>query len=61
MQSHPGNPYDGQALAPALSQVERLTGVAPERCCMNRGYRGHMVNGDTTVVVAGGWRGSPPQ
>jgi transposase, IS5 family len=53
MQAHPGNPYDGQTLAPALAQVERLTGVAPERCYVDRGYRGHGVNGDTTVVVAG--------
>ena len=29
MQAHPGNPYDGQTLAPALAQVERLTGTRP--------------------------------
>jgi transposase, IS5 family len=53
MQSHPGNPYDGQTLAPALAQVERLTGVAPARCYVDRGYRGHGVSGDTAVFVAG--------
>jgi transposase, IS5 family len=29
MQSHPGNPYDGQTLAPALAQIARLTGSRP--------------------------------
>jgi hypothetical protein len=29
MQTHPGNPYAGQTLAPALIQVERLTGTTP--------------------------------
>jgi transposase, IS5 family len=60
MQAHPGNPYDGQTLAPALAQVERLTGVAPARCYVDRGYRGHGVNGDTAVVVAGRRRGITP-
>jgi transposase, IS5 family len=53
MQAHAGNPYDGQTLAPALAQVERLTGVTPERCYVDRGYRGHQVEGATEVVVAG--------
>jgi transposase, IS5 family len=60
MQSHPGNPYDGQTLAPALAQVERLTGLAPERCYVDRGYRGHGVSGATAVVVAGRRRGITP-
>jgi IS5 family transposase len=29
MQTHAGNPYDGQTLAPVLDQVERLTGTPP--------------------------------
>jgi IS5 family transposase len=57
MQSHAGNPYDGQTLAPALAQVERLTGTSPERCYVDRGYRGHKVEGETEVFVAGRQRG----
>lgn len=60
MQTHPGNPYDGQTLAPALDQVTRLTGVAPARCYVDRGYRGHGVSGDTAVFVAGRRRGITP-
>jgi IS5 family transposase len=57
MPSHAGNPYDGQTLAPALAQVERLTGTSPERCYVDRGYRGHKVEGETEVFVAGRQRG----
>jgi transposase, IS5 family len=60
MQAHAGNPYDGQTLKPALVQVERLTGVAPERCYVDRGYRGHGVSGATAVFVAGRRRGMTP-
>jgi IS5 family transposase len=57
MHSHLGNPYDGQTLAVALAQVERLTGTTPERCYVDRGYRGHKVEGQTEVFVAGRRRG----
>jgi transposase, IS5 family len=57
VQAHAGNPYDGQTLAPALAQVERLTGTTPERCYVDRGYRGHKVEGQTEVFVAGRRRG----
>ena len=60
MQAHPGNPYDGQTLAPMLDQVTRLTGVAPARCYVDRGYRGHKVEGATAVFVAGQRRGITP-
>jgi IS5 family transposase len=60
MQTHAGNPYDGQTLAPALAQVERLTGAAPARCYVDRGYQGHGVSGATAVVVAGRRRGLTP-
>ena len=60
MQTHAGKPYDGQTLAPALAQVERLTGTAPERCYVDRGYRGHQVEGETAVFVAGRRRGMSP-
>src|SRR5918994_5248226 len=60
MQAHAGNPYDGQTLAPALTQVERLTGTTPARCYVDRGYRGHGVSGATAVFVAGRRRGITP-
>jgi len=60
MQAHPGNPYDGQTLAPALAQAERLTGVVPKRCYVDRGYRGHGASGATAVFLAGRRRGITP-
>ena len=57
MQTHAGNPYDGQTLAPALAHAERLTGTTPERCYVDRGYRGHQVGGATEVFIAGRRRG----
>jgi IS5 family transposase len=53
MQALPGNPHDGHTLAPTLAQVERLTGVVPTRCFVDRGYRGHGVGDTTTVIMAG--------
>ena len=38
-----GNPYDGHTLKEALDQVADLTGTRPERCYVDRGYRGHGV------------------
>jgi len=35
-----GNPYDGATLAPALKQVEKLTGVKPKEAFVDKGYRG---------------------
>jgi IS5 family transposase len=60
MQTYPGNPYDGQTLAPALTQLERLTGTTPVRCYVDRGYRGQGVSGATAVFVAGRRRGITP-
>jgi IS5 family transposase len=57
MQAMPGNPHDGRTLAPTLAQVERLTGVFPARCFVDRGYRGHGVSDRTTVIMAGQRRG----
>jgi IS5 family transposase len=55
-QALPGNPYDGHTLKGALQQVQRLTGTKPERCFVDRGYRGHDVN-ETEVYIAGQKRG----
>lgn len=35
-----GNSYDGVTLAPALKQVEKLTGVKPKEAFVDKGYRG---------------------
>ena len=55
-QSMPGNPHDGHTLSTALAQVERLTGVRPERCYVDLGYRGHDVT-DIEVYKARQKRG----
>jgi transposase, IS5 family len=52
----PGNPYDGHTLSAALQQVESLTGTKPERCFVDRGYRGHGIE-DISVHIAGQRRG----
>ena len=55
-QSLPGSPYDGHTLSGALAQVERLTGLRPERCFVDLGYRGHDVT-DVGVFKARQKRG----
>lgn len=52
----PGNPYDGHTLPEALQQVETLTGVAPKRCYVDRGYRGAAVR-DVAIYRSGQRRG----
>ena len=59
MQALPGNPFDGHTLEDALGQVSRLTGVIPERCFVDRGYRGHGI-GQTAVFISGQKRGVTP-
>lgn len=54
-----GNPYDGHTLKGALDQVTELTGVRPERCYVDRGYRGHGVT-DTAVFISGQRRNVTP-
>ncbi len=54
-----GNPYDGHTLKGALEQVTKLTGTRPERCYVDRGYRGHGVTG-TAVFLSGQRRGVTP-
>ncbi len=54
-----GNPYDGHTLKGALDQVTELTGTRPDRCYVDRGYRGHGVT-DTTVFLSGQRRNVTP-
>ena len=52
-QSLKGNPYDGHTLESALSQVKAVTGRAAKVAYCDQGYRGHAVDGETTVKVVG--------
>lgn len=59
MQALPGNPFDGHTLAGALEQVRRVTGIIPDRCYVDRGYRGHGVE-SLSVFISGQRRGVTP-
>ena len=59
MRALPGNPYDGHTLAEALEQVEILTDQRPRLAVVDRGYRGHGVEG-TQVLISGSRRGLNP-
>ncbi len=59
MQALPGNPFDGHTLSGAIEQINRVTGVVPERCYVDRGYRGHGVE-SSTVFISGQRRGVTP-
>ncbi|QDJ12188.1 Transposase (plasmid) [Roseomonas mucosa] len=60
MRSMPGNPYDGHTLPDALQQVETLTDQRPSLAVVDRGYRGHGVQG-TRVLISGTRRGLTPR
>lgn len=60
MRSIPGNPYDGHTLPDALQQVETLTDQRPSLAVVDRGYRGHGVQG-TRVLISGTRRGLTPR
>ena len=60
MRSMPGNPYDGHTLADALQQVEALTDHRPSTVVVDRGYRGHGVQG-TRVLISGTRRNLTPR
>ena len=59
MQALAGNPFDGHTLAGSLEQVNRVTGVVPERCYVDRGYRGHGL-AVPSVFISGQRRGVTP-
>lgn len=50
-QAFHGNPYDGHTLDSALSQSERLTGVAAQQAVCDLGYRGHNYTGACDVQI----------
>jgi transposase, IS5 family len=60
MRSMPGNLYDGHTLPDALQQVETLTGHHVSLAVVDRGYRGHGVQG-TRVLVSGTRRSLTPR
>ena len=39
--SPPGDPFDGHALGPVVTELEKLTGVETRRIHVDKGYRGH--------------------
>lgn len=39
-----GNPYDGHTLTSTITNVRKITGVRPQRCFVDRGYKGHKVH-----------------
>ncbi|TNC69872.1 IS5 family transposase, partial [Rubellimicrobium roseum] len=59
MRSLPGNPYDGHTLVEALEQVAILTDCRPHLAVVDRGTRGHGIEG-TQVLISGTRRGLTP-
>lgn len=59
MKAIPGNPFDGHTLEQAIEQVKRLTGKLPERCYVDRGYRGSSIE-NVAVFISGNKRGLTP-
>ena len=45
------NEFDGHTLQPALKQVEKLTGKAPKTAAVDRGYRGNIKIGETSILI----------
>lgn len=58
IQACPDNPYDGHTLDRQLEQVRALTGHAPKRVFVDKGYKGHKV--DRCEVFLSGTRKLPP-
>ncbi len=52
----PGNPYDGATLKPAIEQVQRLTGIAPQKAIVDKGFRGSTYHPSTLDVLVAGSR-----
>jgi len=43
--------FDGHTLQPALEQVEKPTGKAPKTAAVDRGYRGNIKIGETSILI----------
>ncbi|MDY7537891.1 hypothetical protein QN372_17020 [Undibacterium sp. RTI2.1] len=56
MQALPGRPYDGHTLKQAIEQVAALTSTLPKEAYVDRGYKGHKLEG-LSVWSAGAKRG----
>lgn len=48
-----GNPFDGHTLGPMVADMERLTGIAPQRIHVDKGYRGHNHPNKFRVWISG--------
>jgi IS5 family transposase len=53
----PGNPYDGHTLGTVIAAAEQLTGRSIERAYVDKGYRGHTLDGACRVFISGQKRG----
>jgi len=56
----PGRPYDGHTLKAVLAEMSLQTGITPERSYVDKGYRGHKIQGETRVYQSGQKRGITP-
>ena len=48
-----GNPFDGHTLAPAIADLEHMSGVEIERIHVDKGYRGHTYANRFKVWISG--------
>ena len=53
----PSNPYDGHTLGAVIAATEQLTGCSIERAYVDKGYRGHKLEGSCRVFISGQKRG----
>jgi len=52
-----GNPYDGHTLGTVVRELERITGIEPERIYVDKGYKGHDAPNPFRVYRSGQKRG----
>jgi len=56
IRTFPDNPYDGHTLDGQLDQVERLTGKVPTITFVDRGYKGHGIPVERSLILISGTR-----
>jgi IS5 family transposase len=49
-----GRPFDGHTLQGALDDIKKVVGKSPKRASVDRGYKGHKVQGHRTAVYITG-------